>query len=164
MNIITLIGVDPGLVHTGVVAMHFDIVRRVYIVEYAIIRGDDVQSTLEAVEDFRTRTKNNHVYIEKYRGRATNFKENADMIKLEIALHKEIPKAKLIDNTGVKKVITTELMKLLGVWDFPTTNHRDLQAAARIALYGAAKDEELNTLLAGFTLSEVDGDPWLRLS
>ena len=51
---------------------------------------------------------------------------------------------------------------MLKVWTFSTpTNHDDLRAAARIGLYGMAKDVHLNKILAYVVRSLLDGDPWL---
>ena len=78
------------------------------------------------------------------------------MRAFEQELKRALPTAKLVDNTGAKKIVTRELMELLDVWKFPTTNHQDLQAAARIALFGALKDTGLNRALYNLTIKLLE--------
>ena len=108
MSRVTLIGVDPGLVHTGVVAMHFHPDVLTCAVEHEAISGANVA----AVKDWVTR------------------------------------------------VVTQELMELLGVWKFSTpTHHQDLRSAARIALLGAMKEDVLNGLLTRVVLDRLQLQP-----
>jgi hypothetical protein len=62
---------------------------------------------------------------------------------------------------GVKKVVKSPLMELLGVWDFRLkTHHQDLRSAARIALLGMLKDDHLNKLLTDVVADHLRGENW----
>lgn len=142
----TIIGIDPGLVNTGLVVLSFKdnqltVAHRVYtdtkeqlgqvVADVALLSGPDT-----------------HIFIEAYRPRGNNFGTDKPMRELMHALGGRLPKAKVIDNTGMKAVVTTALMKRLEVWTFSTpTHHQDLRSAARIGLYGALKDDTLNRVL-----------------
>ena len=150
VSIITIIGIDPGLVHTGVVMIKIDTIKNVHRIEHEIVESDDPRATAAWVH--RQNTNNlAYVYIEKYLDRGTVFTTHSRMRAFEQELKRALPAAKLVDNTGAKKIVTRELMELLDVWKFPTTNHQDLQAAARIALFGALKDTGLNRVLYNLT-------------
>ena len=146
MSIIPLIGIDPGLVHTGAVALLVDPVTQDMSVEYEVIDGLDHEAIREFID--RYPQQSSRFYAEAYRNRSTGFSQNALMQQVEGVLWKNFPEVSLINNTGFKKVVTKELMELFGVWKFPTTtNHQDLRAAARIALYGALKEDDMNSHL-----------------
>jgi hypothetical protein len=67
----------------------------------------------------------------------------------------------VLNNTGVKKVVRQPLMELLGVWKFSTTtHHQDLRSAARIALLGMLKHQELNRLLTEVVKDNLEGRGW----
>ena len=151
MSIITVFGIDPGLVHTGVVMYKIDTIKKVHRTEYAIIEGDDPRTTAAWVHQ-RNRNGLASIFIEKYEDRGTVFSTHQPMRVFEQELVKRLPGAKLVSNTGIKKVVTEGLMALWDVWNFPTTNHRDLQAAARIGFYGAIKDDELNRAFFDVTM------------
>ena len=143
MSIITIIGIDPGLVHTGVVMIKIDTIKNVHRVEHHTVDGDDPRATAAWVHH-RDPSQFAHIFIEQYIDRGTVFSTHSKMREFETELKRAIPGAKLVKNTGVKKVVTDTMLKLLDAWKFPTTNHRDLQAAARIGVYGALKEPELN--------------------
>lgn len=161
MSIISLVGIDPGLVHSGVVGIELNTEKKIVIIDHRIVEGDNVKLISRIAAGFAEHGGESHIFIEKYIDRATAFATHGKMRVMEADLKNALTAAKLIDNTGVKKVVTPKLMKLLDVWDFPMTNHRDLQAAARIALYGALKDDRLNTILAKIVMDHLDGSPWL---
>lgn len=149
MSIITLVGIDPGIKNTGAVAM--TLTKRGgfvdYDVTYEALPGSDLESIQEycshyAYDDFGLE----HVYVEKYRDRGTTFRTHGAMRQLEVLIKRTIPKVELIDNTGIKNIVTTEMLKLLGMWDFSDkrTHHQDIRSAARIMLYGALEVEDLN--------------------
>ena len=155
MSVLTLIGIDPGLVHTGVVMIKIDTIKNIHRVEHKIVESDNPAETAAWV---RRHDVSNQacIYIEKYLDRGTVFNTHSRMRAFEQELKRALPAAKLVDNTGAKKIVTRELMELLDVWKFPTTNHRDLQAAARIALFGALKDTELNRVLYNLTIKLLE--------
>ena len=174
----TLTGIDPGLVHNGVVALHIDTDKRTLAVRHTIVDGQlttDLEPWPEAtaqevwvewsalLREFGMTDWLGYTFIEQYRDRGTAFVQHGPMRRLETLLKQRMPEAKLVDNTGVKRVIKPGLMKLLGLWNFPTTNHRDLQAAARIMLYGAVKNDQLNRVLYQVVTEIKDGTTWERL-
>jgi hypothetical protein len=162
MSYYSLIGIDPGLVHTGVVGIHLDTERREIEIEHEAIQGDDVAATNAAVERMLGKGEA-HIFIEQYRNRGTVFREHGAMQRFEHDLKAAISGAVLLDNMGSKQLISPQLMTLLGVWNFPTTNHRDLQAAARIAILGGIKDTDLNAAITAYVEDELDKFPWRKL-
>lgn len=159
MSIITIVGIDPGLVHTGCVALTLDSGRKSLRVEHEAVAG----ASLQDVIDFTRRYPAARVFIEKYRDRGTAFSTHGSMRAFEVQLRSALRGSELIDNTGVKKVITRQMMQALDCWTFPATNHQDLQAAARIALYGAVKDPDLNAVVYQYLSDYSEGQQWQRL-
>lgn len=154
-------GIDPGLVHTGVVRMTFTPSSKKISIGATVIEKRMVDQT-KAVIDHTQRAK--HIFIEGYRPRS-HYGTDEKMVTLVQELHAALPYNKVLLNHGVKKVIRRPLMQLLHVWDFDIkTHHHDLRAAARIGLYGMVKDEELNELLAQIVFDHVAGRTWDVLS
>lgn len=148
----TIFGIDPGIVHTGVVVLRFN--GDEYSMEDRVFLGKDAATPADWVYD--EMDKDAHVFIESYRPRGNSFGTDGPMRDLLQEFRKELPGARIIDNTGVKNVITRELMQVFGVWDFQTpTHHQDLRSAARIALYGGVKDDTLNKLLYRYAVNQL---------
>lgn len=152
MDSALIVGVDPGLVHTGLVALQVDGLHQRLDVFSAVINGPDEYEVLRKLKLIPVFTDKYFVttgFIERYKPRH-NYGVNTDMIEAQSRFTSLLgPRGfSLVLNTGVKKVIRKELMSLFNVWDFNTpTHHQDLRAAARIGLYGAVKNDELNKLL-----------------
>ena len=154
MSIITLIGIDPGIVDTGAVTFILDTEHLVLIVSAGKLPGSD-PAPIEEYVKLNTRDQT-FTFVEAYRDRGTVFNTHGTMRQIEAALRRSLPGVQILDNTGVKKVVTKSLMQLLGCWDFPTvTHHQDLRSAARIALYGALKDPELNSFLTQIVMKHL---------
>lgn len=154
MSIITLIGIDPGIVDTGAVTMTLDPMRLTLSVVSEKLQGG-LPEPIEQYVQRKTRERT-LTFVEKYRDRGTVFNTHGTMRNIESAVQRALPNAVLLDNTGVKKVVTKSLMQLLDCWDFPTaTNHQDIRSAARIALYGGLKDPEINGLLTKIVLKHL---------
>lgn len=150
---VRIIGIDPGLVHTGVVAITFYPDSKEVRVEHEVHDGPTAQLQVGMADDVR-------VFIEAYRPRS-NFGTDDRMVRAVSDLHNQIKGSKVLQNTGVKKVVRRPLMEALECWTFSTpTHHQDLRSAARIGLLGMMKDEQLNTLLADFVRDLVSGSPW----
>jgi len=150
-------GIDPGLVHTGVVQLSFvpqkRQVRRVVTVTLGPQPGDIARWVGPPAP-------NKHVFIEGYRPRS-HYDTDNKMVEAVREIHVAIPGSKVLLNHGAKKVIRRPLMDLLGVWKFSTiTHHQDLRAAARIGLFGMVKNEELNELLYQVVFDHVAGRTW----
>ena len=56
--------------------------------------------------------------------------------------------------------MTDDILRVMHCYQFPTTNHRDLQAAARIGIYGALKDTRANSLIYQYMIDALGGNPW----
>jgi hypothetical protein len=153
-----VVGVDPGLVHTGVVRMVFQPDFRRIVVEHEAVAGPDADAVRDWVDGNGARVSPS-IYIESYQPRH-HFGGDLRMV----AAVQDIRKAtggQVISNTGVKKVVRPALMQLLGVWSFGTVTHnQDLRAAARIALYGMLKQPVTNLLLADVVRDHLAGNGW----
>lgn len=161
MSSIRVVGIDPGLVDTGVVSMTFktgfrELVIRSLVVPYADFSNPDV------IGDWLLRhtSPSTDVFIEQFVPRP-GMNTSPAMLQLEHLIKDSLPAAQMIRNMGVKQVITPQVMDRLQVWRFTqATHHQDLRSAARIGLFGMAKDAHLNSLLAAVLLADVNGQPW----
>ena len=154
MSIITLNGIDPGIVDTGAVTFFLDPGKLTLDVRAEKLLG----SAPEPIEEYVKRNTRGRTltFVEAYRDRGTVFNTHGTMRNIEAALRRSQPGVEILDNTGVKKVVTKPLMQLLGCWDFPTvTHHQDLRSAARIALYGGLKDQDINSLLTQIVMKQL---------
>ncbi len=155
-----VVGVDPGLVHTGVVALAFDEESRMIWVSSTAIPGPDANAVRLWVNALGTLDARPRVFIEQYIPRQ-RLNTDRRMVEAEANFRASLPKATFVRNTGVKKIVTSDLMQMLNVWLFNTpTHHQDLRSAARIMLYGMMKDNGLNRLLSDVVRDAVNGDPW----
>ena len=155
--ILTWTGVDPGLVDTGLVTITLNNEDRSIHVMATALRNTDA----ETVADYLTNSQDlGAVFVEKYEDRGTTFKTHSEMRAFETQLKRLVPSIVLLSNAGVKKVVKDDMLKRLHCHDFPTTNHRDLQAAARIGIYGALKDPAANSLIYQCLIDSVRGEPW----
>lgn len=149
---LTLVGIDPGIVHTGFVVMEFheDCTLDVHA---AVYDGDKVDLVVDTANKFTDA----YIFIEAYRPRGNVFAQDKKMAELCSVLNARIRRGKLVDNTGVKQVVSAELMEVFGVWKFAIpSHHQDLRSAARIALYGALKDLDLNQVLFDYAHAKLN--------
>jgi hypothetical protein len=155
MSVARVIGVDPGLVHTGLVGLEFDTDQHELEVSHALVQGIDVPQ----IQGWCMTGW--WVFVEAYRPRL-KLQSDMRMVQAEQDLRRALPTAKFIPNMGILNVVSTDLLKMLEVWKFPTTSHhQDLRSAARIALLGMMKDKHLNTVLSDTVRDALDGDPWI---
>lgn len=167
---VTLTGIDPGIVDTGLVTIELDAAAFTWRVYHEVVsapmqrNGFEVSVKPEALD--RVSRFANHgdgtlrlVGIEAYRQRGYNQRQDAEMLELVRALHETVP-SKIVDNTGIKKVVTEGTLKLFKCSRFPGTNHADLKSAARVALMRGLKDPNINTVIAMFMLDNLKGQPW----
>lgn len=151
-------GVDPGLVHTGVVHMEIDTTNRVIVVNHQAVVGPDALAVARYLEVGQGDEP--VIWIEKYRPRG-HLGVDPKMVKAEHEMKNAMSRALLINNTGVKAVIRRPLMEKLGLWKFSTvTHHQDLRSAARIMLYGMVKNEGYNRVLADIVADVIAGKEW----
>lgn len=158
MNVTHVVGVDPGLVHTGVVDLLFQPDHHHITVTHEAIAGPDGQAIRRWVDGRYGPAP--ITFIEGYRPRS-HLHTDAEMTKAVLEMKKALPGSKVLLNTGVKKVVKQPLMELLGCWKFSTvTHHQDLRSAARIALLGMLKSEPLNRLLTQVVTDHLRGETW----
>lgn len=152
-----LVGIDPGLVHTGCVLIDIDRPQRIVAVHHEAVAGPDVTRIQQWLGGYRHTAD---IWIEAYRPRS-NFGTDERMVKAVNDIKSGLPKATVLNNTGVKKVVRQPLMEVLGCWKFSTpTHHQDLRSAARIALLGALRDDHLNTVIADIVRDHINSNPW----
>jgi hypothetical protein len=154
VSIITLVGIDPGIVDTGAVTFFLDPDKLTLDVTAEKLLG----SAPEPIEEYVKRNTRDRTFtfVEAYRDRGTVFNTHGTMRQIEAALRRSLPDVEILDNTGVKKVVTKPLMQLLNCWDFPTvTHHQDIRSAARIALYGGLKNTEINSYLTQIVMKQL---------
>lgn len=154
MSKIICFGVDPGLVHTGVVRIELWPDDRVWSISAEAVDGVDVQKIKQL-------TAGGVVYVEDYRARQS-YSTDVEMIRAVGVLQSSIPNVALVNNMGSRKTLRRKLLELLGLLKFPTTHHQDLQAAARILVWGMLKEEPHNQVLAQLVKDEIRGTPWTR--
>ncbi len=153
-----IIGIDPGIVHTGVVSIDFNPVAKTILLDHEVVQGTDARATATWIRGLRT-SRPDHVFIEGYRPRS-NLGHDKDMVNA-VAHMKAATHGTVLDNTGIKKVVRPAVLQALGVWQFSTpTHHDDLRSAARIAVLGMLKLPELNELLADVVRDHLDGKGW----
>lgn len=160
MTRLNIIGLDPGLVDTGAVHLLFLPEISTWQVDYAAFAGNkEIAETIAWCRQWPY----DGLFIEAYKPRS-HFGTDPKMTALVHELKRGLTKSVTLDNTGVKKVITQELMDLLGVWKFTqTTHHQDLRSAARIGLYGMVKNADWNPVLAQLVEDFIENRPWRRL-
>lgn len=154
-----IVGVDPGLVHTGCVRMVFVPQARTILVEHAAIVGPDALAVRDWARGPTTYGVPPQIYIEDYRPRH-HYAPDMQMVAAVSMMRKEAA-GTLLTNTGVRKVVRRQLMELVGVWSFTTTtHHQDLRSAARIGLLGMLKHAVTNELLADVVRDHLLGQTW----
>lgn len=150
-------GIDPGLVHTAVVTLEVDPLRKTWGVGFCVFSGlgDDV------VEEIKEHTRlDTAVFIEEYKPRS-HFSQDNEMVSGVSRLNKAIGKAKVISNTGVKKVVRRKVLTHFDMWHWPqVTHHQDLRSAAYILLYGMYKESRFNQYIYNILADDFAGQPW----
>lgn len=180
MTKVTLIGIDPGIVDTGVVALRLDSQERTWSVKFhfwhvvtyrdtnnrSVIRlNNHFQDGLRAFVEHEEALAPVFVGVEGYRQRGNNMRQDQDMLYMVQAIHKLVPGSQIIDNTGIKNVVTRDMLKLFGVARFNVaTNHADLVSAARVALKLGIGITPINEILYGFVVDNVEGTSWSLVS
>ena len=120
----TVIGVDPGLVHTGIVMLDFNVKERELNVSHAVVDGLDSSAARKEIEQMTPHKVYQTLvtYIEQYRPRS-GYGVDERMVQANADFKRDLD-GWLLRNTGVKKVVTTELMQLVHCWKFPSTSER----------------------------------------
>jgi hypothetical protein len=154
-------GVDPGIVHTGLVVLEFDVENMQYRHQHAVIDGLDAPATADALDELirpHSRVVAD-VFVEKYRVRS-GFSNDERMIQANKDFRIEL-RGHMLPNTGVKQVVSADLLRLLDIYQFPqVTHHQDLRSAARIAVLGMLLDTQHNSTLYRYVTDTLDGRTW----
>ena len=146
-------GIDPGLVHTGIVQIIFN--KGSLSSKPGIFVHPTLVTSRGCLDKAISNTRADHCFIEQYRPRA-HFKTDSGMIALVNEIRalcqasNNIVNVEVISNTGSKAVIRKELLKRLMLLKLGNSHHQDLEAAARIAIWGMLKNSSLNRELATF--------------
>lgn len=160
---VVAIGIDPGIVHTGVVGMHLAPIEHEVYLKERLIMGYNPQEVKHAVDDILggfPKYLNSNIFIEKYRPRS-HFSYDNEMSTAVSEIHKALPGSKVLANTGIKKVVRPALLHALELDKFKqASHHQDLLSAARIMILGLLKDEEANRQLSEFVIDIINGRDW----
>lgn len=160
MSVLHTVGVDPGLVHTGLVRLILNKEDRSITTSHALVQGLDADTVARWVGLPKLDAPEADVYVERYMPRR-NYDSDERMVQGEAALKRALPSASFLRNTGVKKVVHPAVLQVLGMWKFPTpSHHQDLRAAARIAVLGMMFEEAGNQILSDVVRASIDGNPW----
>ena len=159
MSIVTVTGIDPGLVNTGVVVLRANTRQHHLDVEHFVIDGaNHARQVVELLDELGYGDK--HVFIEAFRERGNQYIQDAAMRELMADFRSVLPKATVLDNMGVKKIVSTETLGIFGITNFPTTHHYDLESAGRILLLGMLKDDALNKVVYQIVNDYVHHQQW----
>ena len=151
---IEIVGIDPGLVHTGLVHMMLDTEADTLSHTEVLYDGMPEEEIADYVRGLPALA---HVYMEAYRTRSA-WNSDPEMQAGIARIKKAAPRVEIVTNMGVKKVVTNELMKLLEVYTFAQkSHHQDLRSAARIGLMGALKVEPFNRALYKIATTKLEG-------
>ena len=150
-------GVDPGIVHTGLVELNWDFHNQELRITARSVDGITEQSVIELRRCIQRRMwRKSNIIVEEYRPKS-HFSTDTKMVEGQAMLKLHLPSAKIINNSGVKSIVTKELLQLLNLYDWSTTtHHNDLRSAARIALLAMLRDERANNRLAKFVEAALD--------
>lgn len=151
-----VVGIDPGIVNTGIIIYFICPQERLVILKHTAIKGcktEDIFSFLSMHLDVFYANPWTYVFVEAYRPRS-HFDTDARMGAAVNEIKKMGPDIYVLDNSGVKNVVSRALLELLHSWSFTTkSNHQDVRSAARIAILGMLKNEHLNQLLADLVMT-----------
>ncbi len=159
----TIIGIDPGVIHTGCVALMIDDHTRTIDVHYAVINGTDVNDVGDFVDPHHMAP----LFIEDYN--PSNYAREDKKMSEALGRLKatfapmDDPIVRYLDNAGINTLIPVAVQQLFGVHKFPiSTHHNDLNSAGKIALLGMLKDKDagLRDLISLVVVDAIAGVPW----
>ena len=104
-------GIDPGVVHTGIVTLKFDFMGKELTEKHAVVDGIDPIATAAKLSSmvYPATLGTCDTFIEKYRPRS-GFSTNDKLMEANATLPPETL-GELLQNTGVVKVVSKELME-----------------------------------------------------
>lgn len=166
---LTLIGIDPGIVDTALTKIRLDFARRHWQVSSKVwsevarrdnwkieVNQDFLTSLYRHISEERALGDFVLVGIEGYRERGFNSFQDQSMLHLVQTINDLIPRSVIVDNTSIKKIVTNSTMKLFGMDRFPDGgNHADRKSAGRVALRLGISYPQINTLLSDFMVDNL---------
>lgn len=168
-------GIDPGIVDTGMVSMVFDFsaktltntgrtwtgvaTRRGHSLHVSPVFLTQILKVTEG-DNPKKGDYSRYTYIEGFRNRGRDSHQDQTMTVLVQSIQRQLAGSRVIDNTGIRKVVTRDLLQLFEVSRWPRTNHSDLLSASRVALKGALEDPELNQLIASVVMEQHERETW----
>jgi len=161
---VSVLGVDPGQVTTGMCHMVFDQARRTVTVRHAAVDGygagppDSIsQAVARAVRQAKRWPKADLKVVEDYIPR-TGLPEDQAMSTI-VALMEERKLARL-NNAGIDQIVTTDMLKLLDAHNFSArSHHQDVRQAAKLCVLALLKNDRHNRMLAGI-VADRNTSPW----
>lgn len=161
MSDITIVGIDPGVVHTGCVAI--TLTGRTVAVTYQVINGVDVKDVCAWLDSLPAVDA---VFIEDYNpgnyGREDKRMSEA-LGRLKAALPPDNV-VRYVDNAGINTLVPFAVRQVFGVDKFPvSTHHNDLVSAGKIALLGMLQDKEdtgLRQLVSRVVRDHLKNQSW----
>lgn len=173
---LTLLGVDPGIRDTGAVGITLDFENKTVDVTSRVWSGvvdrhgfnvtTDEQFLTELTAFKKSFRDTSMVLsaVEGYRQRGLNVQQDREMLDLIKDIRAALPNGVIVDNTGIKKVVTEDMLKLFYVSRFKRgTNHADLKSAARVALKRGIDGGASNHLMSDYVKDNLFGskeDEW----
>lgn len=178
MTSVTLVGIDPGVIDTGLVVISLNSQARTWQVRHKAYNriarnvGQVVEFDLQALMDIVYYVDEELkasslvlIGVEGYRQRGKNQRQDQLMLALVQKLNNQLFGSQIVDNTGMKNVVTDATLRLFQVSRFPATNHADLKSAARVALKMGIMLDAVNPLIADFIWDNTEGnEPWTLAS
>ena len=167
MTALNLIGIDPGVRDTGLVHFKIDFqLEQIEVISGAwsgvtVYEKHHAYTNPDFLDEIAGYCQNigipSYIGIEGYRQRGLNTRQDAQMLHLVQDLKATIPKSVVVDNTGIKKIVTNDLLKLLNASRFDqVTNHADLKSAARVAIRRGLQEPVVNSTLAQIVTQIID--------
>ena len=142
--ITTLVGIDPGVIHTGIIVSEINPHVKEVTNSTFLMEGCPVMTIRDTLRNFRSTA----TFIEGYRPRS-NLHHDRQMQEFVSYLNFHLPNSIALDNMDSKNVVKNDLLKLFKLYSFSTrSHHQDLRSAARIMLFGALKQNDTNALIA----------------
>ena len=142
--ITTLVGIDPGVIHTGIIVSKINPHVKEVTNSTFLMEGCPVMDIRDILRNFRSTA----TFIEGYRPRS-NLHHDRQMQKFVSDLNVHLQNSIALDNMDSKNVVKNDLLKLFKLYSFSTrSHHQDLRSAARIMLFGALKQDDTNALIA----------------
>lgn len=177
MTSLTLIGVDPGIRDTAATVLRLNTLTKKIEVDAHVWHDITTRDGWKIVVDWEFLDRIATLYqdeqdlngatfafIEGYRARGMDLKQDQNMNDLVQTINRTLPGSTIVDNTGVRKLVTEPLLKLFNCSRFKGTNHADSKSAARIAIAGALKIDSLNEILYQYIEENLPEKTWSSAS